>query len=269
MQDTGAAVWVPEDLELRAPGPELGVLLAGIDRSRLSADEVISVARARARQVAYEQAQLLADVFAIGTNERVRAAERDPMSWGTSRDGFAADEVATALTWTGMYSQTQLGLAWRVWERLPALGEAMCAGDLDLLRAKVLCDGLAGLDDLDVERRIVELILPVASRLTTGRLKARLARLVITADTRAAKKRYDKGLQERRVERFLQPDGTAGLGAWSLPTDLAAAADQRLDGIATSLKNAGDTRTMDQLRADTFLDLTAGRTHHRQNRRLR
>ncbi|MGE5828812.1 MAG: hypothetical protein ACM30G_10700, partial [Micromonosporaceae bacterium] len=56
---------LPDGLELMAPGPGLAAVLAGLDRASLAGPDLIVVARARARQLAHEQAQLLADVLEI------------------------------------------------------------------------------------------------------------------------------------------------------------------------------------------------------------
>jgi hypothetical protein len=57
-------------------------------------------------------------------------------------------------------------------------------------------------------------------------------------------------------------DGTANLYAINLPADRAAALSHRLHSGALDLKTAGETRTMDQLRTDVFLDLLEGNHSH-------
>jgi hypothetical protein len=54
-------------------------------------------------------------------------------------------------------------------------------------------------------------------------------------------------------------DGTANLMALDLPPDRALAISRRINHIARSLRRAGEHRTMDQLRADVFLDILEGR----------
>jgi hypothetical protein len=53
---------LPEDLELMAPGPELAVLLARVDRRALSEKDRVRLAQARHRLVAHQEAQLLSDL---------------------------------------------------------------------------------------------------------------------------------------------------------------------------------------------------------------
>lgn len=56
---------IPEDLAEMAPGPELMARLADIDRSRLNRHDLTVVLQARARQLAHQQAELLADMAEI------------------------------------------------------------------------------------------------------------------------------------------------------------------------------------------------------------
>ncbi|MGH8918946.1 MAG: hypothetical protein ACRD0H_11565 [Actinomycetes bacterium] len=57
---------IPEDLAQMTPGPELGVLLGGLDISALTGTDLVEVLRARARQLSHEQAQLLAAMVQVG-----------------------------------------------------------------------------------------------------------------------------------------------------------------------------------------------------------
>ena len=101
-------------------------------------------------------------------------------------------------------------------------------------------------------------ILPLAPGLTTGELRARLAKLVIAADPDAAAKRHRVRARQRRVELQPSEDSCATLLGINLPADTALAASNRLTALARALKQAGDPRSLDQLRADTFLNLLLG-----------
>jgi hypothetical protein len=121
----------------------------------------------------------------------------------------------------------------------------------------VLADGVTGLEP-ETARTITALLLPGAADRTTGQLRARLAKLVILADPDAAQRRYRQGFKGRRVEHGHEDDGTARLtGRW-LPAARAAAANSRIQAIADWLKDGGDHRTIDQIRADILLDLLQG-----------
>src|SRR5690606_14547187 len=145
--------------------------------------------------------------------------------------------------------------------RLPSVWGALFEGRIDLPRARVLCEETAHLED-DEAADVVAAIVGEASRLTTVQLGRRLRRMVAERDPGAAKKRYDRGVRERRVESGSNPDGTAELWGRQLPADRAAAAWSRITALARSLRKMGDERSLDQIRADVFLDLLNGNPTH-------
>src|SRR5689334_4909609 len=88
---------LPDGLVEMAPGPGLATALASVDRSRLSGADVCELVAARARQVAYEQAQLLADLAEAG---RVIPQADPAMTRKPGLDRFSADEAAFTLCWS-------------------------------------------------------------------------------------------------------------------------------------------------------------------------
>lgn len=94
--------------------------------------------------------------------------------------------------------------------------------------------------------------------MTTGQLVARLRKICAEVDPEEAERRYEHAVENRRVVIDPTPFGTANLYAIDLPPDKATAAARRLDRIARSLRRDGEARTMDQLRADTLIDLLCG-----------
>jgi len=94
--------------------------------------------------------------------------------------------------------------------------------------------------------------------MTTGQLAARVRRECLEADPAEATERYRRAVEDRRV--ILEPNesGTANLLGLNLPPDRAAAITRHINSVARSLRGGGETRTMDQLRADVYLDLLAG-----------
>jgi hypothetical protein len=245
-----------EGLALVPPGAGLAAVLARVDRSVLNGFELVEVAKATARQVAHYQAELLATV-----RESAYCPPGDETSPPERTDRpqeYAADEVRFALTLTRRAADTLMGMAYRLVECVPAAQEALRCGRIDLARARVLVEETASLPEA-AARQVVNLVLPAADGLTTGQLRARLRRLVITADPDAAARRQREALTRRRVEHGLDHDGTATLAGCQLPPDRAAAAAARLDALARAVKQAGDARTLDELRADLFLDILDGR----------
>jgi hypothetical protein len=245
--------WLPEDLVLIPPGPKLDAILAGVDRARLSDEDLVGLAQARNRQVAHLQAQLLADLHAIG--QRSDEAVGRPEGSGAGR--WAEVEVALAMCWTSRAAGGQLGLADDVIDKLPVVFAALNDGTIDIPKARVLCDAVVGLDT-PTARRVVDQLIGEAHRLTTGQLRYQLRRLVLAADPDAVKRAAQRMLPGRRVQARLTDDGLAELAGYDLPPHRVAAAMERLTAIAKAAKSGGDTRRIDQLRADILLDLLVG-----------
>ena len=177
----------------------------------------------------------------------------------TPKAEFAPYEIASAFTWTRQAAAVQLDLAYAIVRRLPAVHAAMAAGDIDLPKARVIVDGVAALDaGAGPHHRGAD---PAAGARSDHRRAApRLAKLVIDADPDAAAKRHKAKVADRRVELQPTEDSCANLLGLNLPAEEALAASNRITAMARALKRAGDPRSMDQLRADTFLDLLMGST---------
>ena len=134
---------LPVDLAQMRPGPGLAALLATVDRSRLGAADLYELVRARARQVAHDQAQLLADVFEAGL-----AAHQDEDTLRRHPDLVERAEVQVAWTLhcSDSHAQTQILLGRALRRRLPMVWQALADGRLDYHRAAAFADCLADLD---------------------------------------------------------------------------------------------------------------------------
>ena len=251
MFDVGVAIG---DLAQVPAGAELAAVLARVDRSRLSGFELVELAKATRRQVAHYQAELLATCWE--TAYCPPGDEASPPERTDRPEEHATDEIRFALTLTRRAADTLMGTAYQLVERVPAVHAALRSGAIDLPRARVLDEETGGLPQ-SMARQIVGMVLPAAGELTTGQLRARLRKLVISADPDAAARRQAEALTRRRVEHRLGPDGTATLAGCHLPPDRAATAAARIDALARAAKRAGDSRSMDELRADLYLDISA------------
>lgn len=105
---------------------------------------------------------------------------------------------------------------------------------------------------------MVEAALPAAPTSTLGQLRSLIRRLCIESNPESAEKRSRRAHGERAVTAELTEDGTARITATDLAPDRVALAMSRIDRIARSLRTPEETRTIDQLRADVFLDLLEG-----------
>lgn len=234
-----------------APGPRLGAILASLHREALSGHDLVVVLRARARQVAYEQAQLHADMAEI-------AHCADP---GHERSieilEYAADEIRAALSLTRRAAEDDLSFALQIRERLPRIWGSLASGAIDLRRARTIWHQVRHLPS-DIAGRIVDEIIQEAPSLTTGQLRSRIQKLAIDIDPEQAKTRYEGAHQERRLVAESNPQGTANIFGLDLSPHRVGRAMRLINRIARHLKQAGDTRSIDQIRADVFIDLLIG-----------
>ena len=240
------------------PGPVLAGFLASIDVESLSGHDRVLLLRAERRQAAHYEARAYASMHAVAEST---ADALDPDVPPESVEDSAAAEIGAALTLTRRSAEGQLGFATTLVEDYPHLWSALKDGSLDVPRVMVIINQTSHLES-ELRSRITDEILESAPRLTTGQLRARLARLVITVDPDSAEKRYREGLEARRVVVDANPDGTANLCGWSLPTAQTQAVMRKVNRLARSLKTRDETRSIDQLRADVFLDLLQGRAAH-------
>lgn len=109
-----------------APGPELGMLLGGLNISALTGIDLVEVLRARARQLSHEQAQLLATMVEIGLCDP--HAGPDEVARLVHASEFAADEIRAALAWTRNAAYREYHFAEVLLTRLPAVFCALDAG---------------------------------------------------------------------------------------------------------------------------------------------
>src|SRR5690606_15230843 len=196
-------------IDILPPGRQLADLLEQItDRSALADGELVAVLAARARQIAHLQAELLADMVAVAGRCHPRISEPPPGAgrWAEPVD-HGADEIAAALSWTSLAAGCQLEFAERLIRRLPAVYQAMLAGQIDYPKAKVFVDLLGTDDDIDpkVVAVVVDRVLPDAPGRTTAQLRRRIRRLVMAADPDAAARRSQEAATARC---FVGPLGT-------------------------------------------------------------
>ncbi len=259
--ETGEFPGLPPGLDEMQPGPALVVALSGIDRSRLTGEERVRLLQARSRLRSHVDAQLLADIRSVfdAELERLGATEEKryaPISAGP--DVVAAAELQASMTWTRRAAEAQVDFAWTLTEFFPRVWEALDAGLIDLPKARVICNQTVHLD-AEVRDKVVEIALERAPRQSTGLLAARIRRMAIWVDPDDAKKRYRAGLEDRRVASEANHDGTANLFGMNMSPSETQAAMRRINRLARRMKKKGDERTIDQIRADIFLDLLNGR----------
>jgi hypothetical protein len=242
---------IPRGLDTMEPGPALSGFLASIDVAKLSGHDRIVVLRAHQRMASHYAARVYQDMTSV-VDALVDLDDNPYMA-----PEWAAAEIRAALRLTRRTADSELAFALDLRRRLPRVHDALACGDIDVRRARTITSATGHLP-VAVARDVVDQIIGDAPGLTTGQLAARLRRLCIETNPDNAADQYAHAVAERRIVTVPNPEGTSNLYGADLPPDRVAAATDRINQIARSLRRAGETRSMDQLRADVYLDLLEG-----------
>jgi hypothetical protein len=249
-------VEIPEGLDQIGPGPVLAALLSTVEVSDLSGYDRIVVLRADQRMASHYQARTYQDMASVA----------DIISEEEGEAVFAFDasaaEIRAALCLTRRAADSELSFALDLKQRLPMVWESLASGDIDLRRARTIIFGTCHLG-VETARGVVDQIIGKAGGLTTGQLGALLRKVCVQADPSEAASRYQQAVAERRVIMEANDTGTANLLGLDLPPHRVTAIAARITEMAKGLRGGGESRTMDQLRADILLDLLEGKTHQR------
>ncbi|MEN8233543.1 MAG: DUF222 domain-containing protein [Actinomycetota bacterium] len=243
---------IPSGLDEMEPGPFLAIVLSGIDPDTLSGFDRITVIRARTRLVSHYAAELYGDMAGLVDSFRhEEGCDRQSAAEG------AAYELRAALRLTRRAADVELSFALDLRDRLPRVLDALSKGLIDQRRARTIVWQTTHLDDEEA-RAVVDRIIDQAPSLTTGQLMARIRKLCTEVDPGAALQRYRESIADRRVIMDPTEAGTANLMGFDLPPHKVSAARHRINELAKTLRGPGEARTMDQLRADVYLDLLCG-----------
>lgn len=234
-----------------------------------SVAELAEVEQMLARVAALRMRQVLA-VAAAAREDHEARQEQDAAVSGrplaTPRGQEARDvldrsvrlEVAAALRVSESAAGMLLLRAREAVEEHPDVIEAMEAGSCSEAHARVLLDGVRGLD-WEAAQEVVGTALPLTARLTPGKVERRLRPLVERVRDEDLTRRHERARAERGL--YLE-HGQDGMSALTLVTDsvTAQAAYERATRQAVALERAArdagqpETRTRDQLRADVVAD---------------
>jgi hypothetical protein len=219
LEEINAAIGSLDDKGSLRVAKEVGVALARLEAVRYRALARLSELRGGARSVVQEVALELSLV-----------------------DGFAGSLVATGVALTS---------------RLPRTLSLMDRGKVSGFNAQKVAEATAWLSDEDSLTADAALEKRIPDKDSTQVRKA-----ASYAATKADQSGADRQAAERRKGRRLSvAHGEAGVASIEVvdgPVEKVTAAYQRINQEARTLRNQGDTRTLDQLRADIALDLLLG-----------
>jgi hypothetical protein len=231
------------------PGPELGIQLAMTEWSALSDRELAAAMDAARRQATWAQSLMLEGVAELS---RRRHGE-DPYG-GSDTHRRICGEVSLELTVPTGQAEEFVVMSETLPTALPRTWAAMRTGQLDYDRARVMADGVIGLDESLAHRLDAELI-GDAVESTKTLLRRRLTTAIKKADPDAHAERTKTARNERRVELWENGDDTCDLVGRNMSATDAHAIRNRLTAAAQAMKADGDVRSIDQIRADLHCDL--------------
>ena len=267
--DTPVLGFGPGDAgESMAPGVSLGMLtedaVTGDGLSSMSDYEVVGlVAAARRLRCRAQWLELR------GTREFTRRrweTGTEPVRDANGRWLFrnspaehAADELAFQLADSRAQAEDRMDLSVALDDRLPRMYALMAAGRLDERRAQAVADMTAGLTD-EQARQVDELLAPDAPDLPYTALRRRAAKLVISVNPEAERKRRERATRRKaRVEKFLERSGNYALAVREMPAEEILASEQHIRGLASYLRRHGVKLSQREAEVMVYLDLTQGR----------
>ncbi len=212
-----------------APSGLLFDALTSLAPAELTDEQVVEASVAMSRVIAAAQA---AQLRLLARFARLRPAE--PAS-GRPFSEFAADEIAPALRISRNAAMTQLSLATQLENRLPRTLAALGRGEIDLWRARVLCDVISTARP-EHAAAVEDRVLGRASMQTAPQLRQAARRALISVDPDGAARRHQTQRRLRSVQFLPCEDGMAELRAY-LPAVDATAIYQRLGAIARQARS--------------------------------
>ncbi|MFD0812889.1 DUF222 domain-containing protein [Amycolatopsis umgeniensis] len=219
LEEINALAGSLEDKDSLLVAKEVGVAIARLEAVRYRALSRLSEVRAGVRSVVQEVALELSLV-----------------------DAFAGSLVATGVALTS---------------RLPRTLSLMDRGQVSGFAAQKVAEATAWLSDEDslTVDALLEKRLPDKN---SEQVRKAASHAATKVDRSGAERRATESREGRRLSMAQGEMGVASIEVVDGPVEKVTAAYQRIHREARALRNEGDTRTMDQLRADIALDLLLG-----------
>ncbi len=184
---------------------------------------------------------------------------------------FAGDEAAIVLKVSPTTGSDLVGQSIEAHRRHPHLWAAWRDGQIDHRKVAVVTrttgcatDDVKAAVDASLFDRSARLGRLSARDITIGQTPEQLQRraptALVAADPTAARVRARTALKNRRLVHGTDHEfpGVGYLSGCDIPLTDIAAAYAHVDAIARGIKQWGDPRLLDQLRADVFIDLLIG-----------
>ncbi|GAB3043895.1 hypothetical protein GCM10027052_27600 [Parafrigoribacterium mesophilum] len=251
--DPQADVWelawhAVQAAELAAPSPQRSI------RTRI--DNLVAL-RQRMSALQVEEMRELAAIAKLNREQAEQRHPDDDPDWGNSLETAQrslAAELALANKVSARTMENRLGEAEMLVDLFPTTLETLATGEIGLGHARVIMEHGAPLDDDNQRAKYEHIVLERAVNVTPGRLtrKAELTATRLRGGT--FDERHDAAADGRSLLGKRLKDGMS-LMTFYLPTVLAEAIRDRLTRQAKAIRNAGDPRTLDQIRCDLAAEL--------------
>ncbi len=232
-----------------APGPALAETLEALDPRTVDLYALVEMVAGYQRVASWAAARVteLSGLLA----GRPGINPHHPLPGGKIAADSAAAELAPRLGITRFTARRMVERARLFRDKLDQTANALEQGLIDPAKAAVLTRHLAE-QPADVAWEVQRVVLPDAPQQTPSQLARAVEKAIIAIDPSRAVQRHRRAREERRVDHPRPlPDGMASIHAF-LPATDAAGFDLALEAAARSAKAAGDSRTIDQLRADVL-----------------
>ncbi len=231
-------------LEDQPGGPVLAHVLAALEPAGVGEQELIEAIAGFERLASW----------AMSTQARFVAELTDRRGSGSNALTEAGAEIGARLGTTTKAGEAKVHFASGLC-LFPKVADALTTGTIDTKKAGILSSREPGMSIEDY-RKAVDELLDQAGELSGTKLKARLRKAALTIDPDAGAKRRVKEHADRRVVFDPAPDAMAWISAY-VRADDAARVRTILDAVAKAAKGNKDTdpRTLDQVRADAFVDV--------------
>jgi len=223
--------------------------------SQVSGPDQLVVMRAHRRMASHYQGHVYRDMSAV-TQTISDTTGDDAVEAAVAAEA----EIGVALNMSRRATENELAFALSLTKRLPRLADMLTAGVVDEARARMIDRYTLHLSDIAAQA-VLDEIADDAPLWTVGQLRARIQKLCIEVDPHEAVKRYEQAIADRRIVTESNDTGTSNLLAMDLAPDQVAVVTDRINTIAKTMRGNGEVRTMDQLRADIYLDLLTGNIH--------
>lgn len=240
---------VPEGL----PGPGMAAALDAMDVTALSDDELVEVMASWRKVTSWAQASELATVAELVRRREAQHESAPPVEVGE----FIADEIALELTLSGGAAGMWAGLACKLADPLPLTRRALAEGRIDLTRARVIADGLLGVEPGTAEL-VERAVIDDAQRVHAARLRHRVREAIKAVDPEAAEQRKKRARKVRSLEKWATAAGTCDLAFREMSEEDAEAVFNRINAVAQAMKADGDARPIDAIRHDLGVALLRG-----------